>query len=147
MPRVQHDYEMPTVIKWLSTVLALALGAGYAFGPDSVSSAPIFEFAKALMPIQLWGIVFMGCGFLLASTRFLGYAACGTTWLLWEIFLVLGAANGNLQSWGSVIWPVFFVGINFMHIIQWGQTRKALVRSENITEYWAARRRSREEDR
>jgi hypothetical protein len=147
MPSLPKSYAMPVPVKWFSVALGTILGAGYAFGPEQVSSAPIFLTAKELFPIQVWGILFMFCGVLLAFTQFYGYVVSAMVWSLWGSLLLIGAFDGNLQSWGSIVWPFYFAAVNFMHVYRWGMERKALVRREGISSYLYARRRSREEDR
>ncbi len=130
MPNPVKNYAMPRLIKIFSVILAVSLGAGYAFGPDAFSSTPLFTYAKELFPIQVWGILFMTCGVILAITKFFGYALSAIMWGLWGIYLVIAALDGHLQSWGAVLWPFYFAAVNFMHVALWGQERRRQMRQQ-----------------
>lgn len=135
---------MPAYIRWLRIGVAFTLGAGYAFGPEEFRSSPAFDLIKTLpLTLQGWGIVFMGCAILMATTRMIGFACSVFVWLVWGTLL----AFGPVVSWGAIVWPFFFALVNCHELGKWGMEKTNLVRDEGITSFRAARSRSRAQDR
>lgn len=135
MSELPDRHAMPAIVRWLSAILAVSLGAGYAFGPSAIGNAEVFKYARELMPVSAWGFLFIVCGSLLIiprSQKIVGHATCAILWTLWAIFLLLGSvdAGGGLAAWGAFIWPSYFAAINYMHVWLWGRHRGQRLREQ-----------------
>lgn len=149
MPSQAASRDVPRFVKWAMIICALAIGAGYAFGPQSWYSASTFDVLRSVtwFPISAWGWVFMTAGFLMISTRMFGHALAMVAWSTWGMGVLAATLDGHITTWGSAVWPFFFVAMNAYEVFRWGQKQLGMVRREHISSFWGARRRSREERR
>lgn len=121
--------NVPPFIRWTMIVTAIALGAGYLFGPDQFSSAPGLVYAKSLMPIQAWGAVFMLAGMLMIPTRLTGHSLAVVAWGTWGASIWVAYFHGLGTAWGGFVWPVTFVAFNGYEVFRWGQKRVERLRA------------------
>jgi hypothetical protein len=121
----------PPFIRWSLISTTVVVGAGYAFGPPSFSSATSFDALKSIpwLPFPFWGFAFMFCGIMMASTRLVGYGLGVMIWGVWGSALLLAALDGKLSGWGGLIHPFFMVAICGYEVFRWGQLRLARARA------------------
>lgn len=115
--------NIPPFIRWVMITTALAIGAGYLFGPDSLSSNTSFTYAKSLMPIEFWGALFMIAGILMIITRLVGHGLGVIFWGTWSFALMVAYADGLGTSWGGLMYPIGFAATNGYEVFRWGQKR------------------------
>jgi hypothetical protein len=133
MQRPPDHRTMPLLVRWFSATLAVTLGAGYAFGPAALGDAAAFIFARQLLPIRMWGVLFIVCGISLILPRLsiiAGHVLCAVIWTIWAIFLFLASIDSGLQSWGAFVWPLYFAALNYMHVWLWGRAQGRRLREQ-----------------
>jgi hypothetical protein len=123
----------PPFIRWALVATALTVGAGYAIGPPSLYSSTSFDILKGItwFPIPAWGIAFMACGFLMSTTKLIGYALGVMTWGTWGLGLALAGFEGKLAGWGGPIYSLFIVAICGYEVFRWGQRHLIEIRDSN----------------
>jgi len=89
------------------------IGLGYIFGQAGrVIAAPMLRYADTIMPIQVWGGVFLACGLLMALALRLHHrllyrwalTICGFSMVIWTGVAIAGAiwSDVTLTAW---VWP------------------------------------------
>jgi hypothetical protein len=107
------------------TGLGIVLGAGYTFGPSWFYSSTSFDVLKSIswFPIPAWGTAFMLVGFLIFTTRILGYMLGMLVWSTWWLGLVATALDEKLSGWGGAVYPLFFAALCAYEVARWGQLK------------------------
>lgn len=137
---------MVAYIRWSCGLTAIALGAGYFFGPASFYSSDIFFYVKATgIPVPIWGLVFIIAGLIIIVHKGLvGYALAMVSILIWTTCLWLTVTNGKAVSWGSLIFPLFYVSIIGYIVREKGKRITKLTRDEKIDSFRQVGQRVRE---
>lgn len=97
-------------------VLALAMGLGYLLGGPERTAAPAFGAAKAIMPIQAWGVMFLlgalaiGVNSLINRRRGVARALLlgGAIYLWWGVLFGIAAVNDPRASLNG-FWVYAFI--------------------------------------
>jgi hypothetical protein len=113
--------DVPRFIKWAMIVCAFWLGGGYAFGPPDQYASPTFDLLKSVMPIPVWGAIFLFVGMVMIVTRWIGNALAVVAWGTWGLVLFLYAMEHHMAGWGGVGWSGFFVASNAYEVYRGGQ--------------------------
>lgn len=130
-----HVRDVPVFVRGSLIITAMMIGAGYAFGPDSLYSSTSFDVLKSVswFPIKAWGICFLFAGVLMGTTNLVGYAFTVMLWGTWGMGLLLAAFEGKLAGWGGAIYPFFFAAIAGYEVYRWGQKHLMQVRARQQT--------------
>jgi hypothetical protein len=119
MPRLLLPTPGTRAAAWMFPALTLWLGCGYLFGPMTRVSSPAFDAAKSLLPMRVWGAVFLTTALvkvvciLYSRPRALVVAMCFGMGLYacWGV-LFLASMSDPRTSWGAPAWPFFVVGMH-----------------------------------
>lgn len=101
----------PTWALLVAPALALNSGLGYALGNSSRTATPTFDAAKAVMPIQAWGVVFL-CSGVLCLGAFLAQSVDGMAIALW--------LQGTLHLWWGANFAVQALTHTEASLVAWG---------------------------
>lgn len=88
------------------------LGAGYAFGPARLTSAPSFQFILAVAPAHMWGwFLMLGAVLTMAAPymnhwfSLLCHVLASLPYLGFAVGLAMGDLNAVTHGWGGpVLW-------------------------------------------
>lgn len=102
----------------LYVLLFGVIGAGYLFGQaHRLYAAPMLRFADRIMPLGVWGGLFLSCALLMAfamhrKNRMLyRYAlwVCVLSMLVWAVVAVVGVFFEPV-TWSAWVWPFSVAG-------------------------------------
>lgn len=91
------------------------LGLSYIFGPDApLTAAPALAFADALMPLVVWGWLFVACAVVMTAALLLhlrlmfrfALRMCGLSMLAWAVVILLATLAGE-ASLSACAWSAF----------------------------------------
>lgn len=118
---MSNRYLAPTpgtrIAIWIFPALTMWLGLGYLFAPAQRLQSPAFVAARDVMPLKVWGLVFVAVASVKVATLLVGNLrgymaamclgiALYTTWAF--LFAVATFADPRTSP-GAAAWPLFVV--------------------------------------
>lgn len=89
-----------------------AIGLNYLSGSARLGLSPMLRYADELMPLQMWGALFLGCSLLMLyalirrqrSTYRFGLLVCFFSMAVWTVVAIVGSLVESV-SYSAAAWP------------------------------------------